>query len=129
MILRLQEAAGLLTSNPQGAITKLTRAIALQPHNAELFRQRAEAYEALHDHHSAILNFRKALILGPPNKDALAVRMAEVYCTYGERLCEEQQHVLALEMFMKALEHQPHNREYALKRYQISPIKKKLCAY
>ena len=108
-----------MKSRPGDAVIKLTRAIALQPHNAELFRQRAEAYEALRDHQSALLNFRKALLLGPPDKDALTVRMAEVYCAYGESLCEGQQHVQALEMFKMALEYQPHNREYALKRYWI----------
>ena len=117
IILRLQEVSELLKSNPRGAVIKLTRAIALQPKNAELFRQRAEAYEALFDYHPAILNFRKALLLGPLNKEALTFRLAEVYCAYGERLCEGKQHLQALEMFKMALEYQPHNREYALKRY------------
>lgn len=115
-ILRLQEVAELLKNNPRGAVIKLTRAIALQPNNAELFRQRAEAYEALSDYYPAILNFRKALFLRPENKDTLTFKLAQVCCAYGEHLCEEKQHLQALEMFKMALEYQPHNGEYALKR-------------
>eukprot|EP00731_Ephydatia_muelleri_P024858 Em0016g1129a len=128
----LQEVAELVKSNPRGAVIKLTRAIALQPKNAELFRQRAEAYEALFDYHPAILNFRKALLLGPLNKEALTFRLAEVYCAYGERLCEGNSTYRALEMFKMALEYQPHNREITclsvLKRYDecIEMIKKQL---
>ena len=98
------------------AVAKLTRAIVLDPRNAELFKQRAEALVSLGDYHMAIANFRKVLSLNPGEEEEMSGRLATVYHLHGQALVEQQQHDQALEMFRMASEYCPKEKMYTMRR-------------
>ena len=64
MVCRVDEADKLLReADPTEAISRLTKAIALNKNNAYLYQLRARAYLYCAEFQSTILNFRKALRL------------------------------------------------------------------
>ena len=114
---RLKEACSLHESgDSQQAVAKLTRAIALQPRNPDLFRLRAEAYFSLKDYHSSIINFQKVVALKPSMEVELTKRLACVHFEYGVWLYDCGKFAQALEMFEKTSEYQPENREPVMRR-------------
>ena len=106
--------------DPKQAVAKLTRAIVLDSRNAELFKQRAEAFVSLGDYHMAIVNFRKVLSLSPSEEEEITGRLATVYHLHGEALVEQQQHDQALEMFRMASDHRPEEKMYTMRRLSLS---------
>ena len=104
-------------NKPQLAISRLTRAIALQPTNPQLFQERAEVYLDLKDYESAIPNFRKAMSLAPGKREELSSRLAGVYFLYGQALStEHHKDDRALEMFTRASECNPDVKEYTMRK-------------
>ena len=114
---RLKEAHSLHESgDSQRAVAKLTRAIALQPRNPDLFRLRAEAYFSLKEYHSSIINFQKVVALKPSVEVEITERLACVHFDYGAWLYNCGKFAQALEMFEKTSEYQPENREPVMRR-------------
>ena len=114
---RLEEAVKLhQDGDPKGAVTKLTRAISLDPMNADLFKQRAEAYATLQDFHSAIINLRKALSLRPSEHTAITGRLASMHYLYGKALSQGEEYKRALEAFGVASEYRPGEKKYTMQR-------------
>jgi tetratricopeptide (TPR) repeat protein len=73
----------LLSSDIQGAIAVLTRAIQLAPTNPELLVQRGNAHSAKGDHGLAIVDYSDALRLRPNYIEALLYR-ADMYSRTGQ---------------------------------------------
>lgn len=75
MYSRQEEATHLVSCDePELAVKKLTRALALDPRNADLYKQRGEVFYKLRDYPSAIENISKALRVSPSaNKKDLQV--------------------------------------------------------
>ena len=114
----MREARRLHESgDSQKAVAKLTRAIALEPRNPELFQLRAEAYFSLKDYYSSIINFQKVISLEPDTEDEIVERLACVHYEYGTWLYDSGQFAQALEMFEKTSEYQPENKEPIMRRY------------
>ena len=103
-------------------ISTLSRAIALEPRNAELFKRRADACVAFGDYHSAILNYKRTIILNPAEEAGLVPRMADAFFQSGKQLRAEEDFVGALEAFSKASECRPGEREYTLQRWVWSKV-------
>ena len=101
----------------RAAVAKLNRAIALDPRNPELFRQRATLHEALQDYHSVIINLKKVLSLCASERTELTRQLAAVYCLYGQTLMAEGQYGEALELFQGAIGYQPQEKEYTMRRW------------
>lgn len=115
--LRLKEARSLHESGEsQKAVAKLTRAIALEPRNPDLFKLRAEAYFSLSEYHSSIINFQKVISLQPSAEGEVIERLACVHYEYGAWLYDNGQYARALEMFEKTSEYQPDNKEPVMRR-------------
>ena len=113
----MKEARDLHESGDfQKAVTKLTRAIALEPRNPDLFKLRAEAYFSLSEYHPAIINFQKVISLQPSVEGEVIERLACVHYEYGAWLYDNGQYARALEMFEKTSEYQPHNKEPVMRR-------------
>lgn len=74
----------LLEDNPTEAISRLTKAIALNKNNSHLYQLRAKAYLRCADFQSAILNFRKALQLH--HTPGLSSQLCAVYYVYSQCL-------------------------------------------
>ena len=98
------------------AVAKLTRAIALEPRNPDLFKLRAEAYFSLKEYYSSIINFRKVIALQPSVEKEITERLACVHYEYGTWLYDNGQYAQALEMFEKTSEYQPENKEPVMRR-------------
>ena len=83
------------------ALSLLTRAIGLDPHNSQYFVKRADAYLHLGDPSSATTNLRHALTLLPPGtcKDAILQQLSLALYLNGEALFREGMPHLALEKF------------------------------
>ena len=83
------------------ALSLLTKAIGLDPHNMQYFVQRADACLQLGDPSSATTNLRHALTLLPPGacKDMLQQRLSLALYLHGETLFSEGMPHLALEKF------------------------------
>ena len=113
---RLEEAESLCDSGePSKAITKLTRAIALQNQNPDLFEKRAEAYILVKNFELAIANFQKALALR--EEDSVMVeRLGVVHCQYGEALYGEGRYSQALMIYEQAAQYRPEDKEVVMKR-------------
>ena len=101
---------------------KLTRAIALQPRNAELFKQRAEAYTLLRDYHSAILNFHKVLSLSPSEQDVIHERLADVNFSFGEVLYEQGKYSQAIQSFENVCKYRQEDRDTVMKRCVLGTV-------
>ena len=117
---RRAEAKELLASGqPQDAIAKLNKALALRPREAHLYHERAWAYQRTGDYSTAIQNVKKAMALGCPCSEAsvLEEQLAELYVQFGEEYYAREQHEAALHEFSKASEIQPDHRGHILKRY------------
>lgn len=118
--IRLQDAASLCDRGEiSRAVSKLTRAIALQPRNPKLFKQRAEAYVLLKDYHAAILNFQKVLALCTSEQEYIHERLADVSFSYGEVLFSEEKYTQALYNFEKVCEYRSEDRDSIMKRYFV----------
>ena len=98
------------------AVARLTRAIALQPRNPDLFQLRAEAFFSLKEYHSSIINFQKVIALKPSVEDEITERLACVHFEYGAWLYDNGKFTQALEMFEKTSEYQPENKEPVMRR-------------
>ena len=117
MICRLKEAFSLHESGDhQRAVVRLTRAIALQPTNPDLFKLRAEAYFSLKEYHSSIINFQKVIALTPSSEEEITERLACVHFEYGAWLYNSGKFSQALEMFEKTSDYQPENKEPVMRR-------------
>ena len=103
-------------------ISILSRAIALDPHNPELFRTRAEAHFQLSDYPAAVANYRKTVSLSPSEAAGLAPRMADAYYKNGCGLRNRNDVTSALEAFTKASELCPNEREYIMQRYVVGVV-------
>ena len=113
----MKEACSLHESgDSQRAVAKLTRAIALQPRNPELFKLRAEAYFSLKEYHSSIINFQKVVALKPSIEAEITERLACVHFEYGTWLYDTGKFAQALEKFEKTSEYQPENKEPMMRR-------------
>lgn len=98
-------------------VAVLSRAMALEPHNPELFKKRADAYIQLKDYSSAIANYQKTISLAPSQATGLASCMADAYFKSGKALCEQSNLEASLEAFTKAAELLPEEQEYTLQRW------------
>ena len=94
----------------------MTRAIALQPKNSDLFELRAEAHFSLKEYHSSIINFQKVISLKPSVEAEITERLACVHHEYGTWLYDSGKYSQALEMFEKTSEYQPDNKEPVMRR-------------
>jgi len=74
----------LLENNPTEAISRLTKAIALNKDNSHLYQLRAAAYLTCADFQSAILNLRKALQLH--HSPVVSSKLCAVYYVYSQCL-------------------------------------------
>lgn len=83
------------------ALSLLTRAIGLDPHNSQYFVKRADAYLHLGDPSSTTTNLQHALTLLPPGtcKDAILQQLSLALYLNGEALFREGMPHLALEKF------------------------------
>ena len=104
------------SGDSQKAVAKLTRAIALQPRNPDLFKLRAEVHFSLREYYSSIINFQKVIALQPSIEREIIERLACVYYEYGTWLYDSGQFAQALEMFEKTSEYQPDNKEPIMRR-------------
>ena len=98
-------------------ISILSRAIALAPCNAELFKKRGDAYFQLNDFVSAIANYKRTISLSPSEAAGLAARVADAYYRSGRLFCAESRFEAALEEFSRASEFHPDGREYTMQRW------------
>ena len=98
-------------------IAVLSRAMALEPHNPELFKKRADAYIQLKDYASAIANYQKTISLAPSEATGLASRMADAYFKSGKILCAQGNLEAGLEAFTMAAQLLPQEQEYTLQRW------------
>ena len=98
------------------AVAKLTRAIALQPRNPDLFELRAEVHYSLKEYHFSIINFQKVISLKPSVEREITERLACVHHEYGTWLYDGGKFSLALEMFERTSEYQPDNKEPVMRR-------------
>ncbi|KAM6238063.1 tetratricopeptide repeat protein 16 [Spheniscus humboldti] len=94
---------------PSPAISK---AINLDLQRAELYEQRAEAFLQLCDFQSAMLNFRKVLMLVPAWEQPCLALLALVLDLQGQCLLDQELYREALEAFTWAAELQPHHRVF-----------------
>ena len=114
---RLQKAERLHNEgDPKQSVKKLTRAIALDPHNAALFKGRAEAHVSLQEYHSGVINFKKALSLSPSEREEIENRLATVHYLHGQALVAEEHYDRALEEFDLALNYHPSQKEYVMQK-------------
>ena len=102
--------------DPGLAVTKLTRAIALQPQSPDLFKLRAEAYVLLRNYEPAVVNFQKVVALKSDEDGLVTERLGIVYCEYGEALYADEKHSQALKIFEKALEYRPDDKNVVMRR-------------
>ena len=117
---RREEAKEFLAKGePKNSITKLNRALALQPREAHLYHERAWAYQQARDYCRAIQNMKKAMTLGCPCTEArvLAEQLAGLHIQFGEEHYSQKQYQEALQEFCKASEIQPDHRSHILKQY------------
>lgn len=118
---RQQEAHWLLDEGKSGeAVKRLSRALALDPRNPHLYRQRAEALVATGDLPAAIQNVKKALSIGHPEYEQLQEGLARLHTQHGDSLELQGEHSAALEAFTRAGELFPHERRYTIRRYTSS---------
>lgn len=118
VILRLNEAMILCKRGDPGlAVTKLTRAIALQPQNPDLFKLRAEAYVLLRNYEPAIVNFQKVVALKSDEDGLITERLGIVHCEYGEALYADEKYCQALKIFEKAMEYRPDDKNVVMRRF------------
>ncbi|KAK7934035.1 hypothetical protein WMY93_004931 [Mugilogobius chulae] len=95
------------------AVTCFSKAINLQPHQADLYVLQAEAYLQLCDFQSAALSYTRACVLQP---DVHTHRLAFVYYLQGQCLFDRCLFQDALESFGKASELRPGFRAYDARR-------------
>ena len=113
---RLKEAGSLCDSGePSKAIARLTRAIALQNQNPDLFEKRAEAYVLVKNFELAIANFQKVLALRVEDP-GIVERLGVVHCRYGEALYSEGRYSQALMIYEQAAQYRPEDKEVVMKR-------------
>lgn len=99
------------------SVAVLSRAMALEPHNPELFKKRADAYFQLEDYTAAIANYKKAISLAPSEATGLASRMADAYFKSGKVLCTQNKLEDGLEAFTRASQLNPEDQECTLQRW------------
>ena len=111
-IFRLSDVTTLKKEGkPNQAVAKLNRALFLQPDNPVIFRERAEVYIMLSDFHGAIINLKRTIMLREEDKEAVILRLGQVYYQYGVSLASENKYVNAMEMFTEAKLHDPANKK------------------
>ncbi|XP_046370324.2 tetratricopeptide repeat protein 16-like isoform X1 [Haliotis rufescens] len=96
------------------AIKCLTKAIGLMPDDSVFYIQRAESYVQLCDFQSAVLNYKKACLLGPSNEKIYS-RLAFLYYFQGQMLFDQHLYAEALESFSRAAEMKPDNIGYHIR--------------
>ena len=94
----------------------MTRAIALQPNNPDLFKIRAEANVSLSNYHAAIINFKKVIRLRKDEEATINKRLAVVYYNYGMTLLAEKNYAEAVDFLEFAAYYDPGNKEVVFKR-------------
>ncbi len=97
------------------AVNKLSRAIALQPLNSDLFERRAEVYVTLRNYDLAIANLQKILSLKEDN-EAVFKRLGQVHCLHGEALYDEGRYGQALEVYEQAAQYRHGDKSIIMKR-------------
>eukprot|EP00794_Sanderia_malayensis_P016028 gene16028-17648_t len=109
----LEKLAGeaLKKDNYEKAIMYLSKAVVLDPENAEIYIKKGKAYLNFCDFQSAILNYRRACIL-QPECETYFESLAFVYFLQGQTFFDEQKYEDALEFFSKAVELKPHSLGY-----------------
>lgn len=113
----LAEAKALCDEGkPELAVRRLTRAIALNPSDPELFRLRGEASVLARDFHTAIINFKKVITMHEDERASMCKRLSVVYYQYGMALFNENRHGEAADMFENAANYDPENKEAVTKR-------------
>lgn len=111
------EAKELCDEGQAGAaVRKLSRAIALEPNNPELFRHRAEALTLAGDYRTAAANFNKVISMREEAKAAMHKRLSVVYHKYGMVLVSQKKHEKAAEMFENATGYDSDNKEAVTRR-------------
>lgn len=106
----------MLNDEPALAVKRLSRALVLQPRNPSLYQQRAEGYMALGDFSSAIQNLKKALTLTQTEDMEIKDRLVSLYESYGDIFYKQHKYNLAIENYQKAIDLQPDQRRYKVKR-------------
>ncbi|XP_067660873.1 tetratricopeptide repeat protein 16-like isoform X1 [Haliotis asinina] len=96
------------------AIRCLTRAIGLKTDDPLLYMERGECYVQLCDFQSAVLNYKKACLLGPSN-EVFYSRLAFLYYFQGQMLFDQHLYAEALESFSRAAEMKPDNIGYHIR--------------
>ncbi|XP_056313142.1 tetratricopeptide repeat protein 16 [Danio aesculapii] len=96
------------------AVSCFSKAILLQPHQTELYVQRAEAYLQLCDFQSAALDYKHARRL-EPQTEAYHQRLAFIHYLQGQCLFDLGKFLEALESFTKAAELKPDFQPYHMR--------------
>lgn len=93
------------------ALMHFSKCVQLHPQEAVYYVRRGEVLLALCDFPSAILNYKRACILQPANRD-LFHRLAFLYLLHGQALFDQKLYPEALEHFSRAAEMQPDRVAY-----------------
>lgn len=101
---------------PELAVRRLTRAIALNPADPELFRLRGEACVLARDYHTAIINLKKVITMREGERTVMCKRLSVVYYQYGMALATDSRHRQAADMFKNSADYDPDNKEAVTKR-------------
>lgn len=116
-LVRLSDAITLRKEEkPKLALAKLNRALALRPDYFALFKERAEAHAMLCNFHAAIINLKRVIALKEEEREAVTLRLGQVYYQYGVSLASEKKHAEALELFEKAEIYDPTNEKTLTRR-------------
>ena len=102
------------------AIAKLNRALALQPDEPVLFRERAEVYVLSANFPAAINNFKRVIFLSKEEeRGELTLTLGQVCYRYGMSLASESNNEDALEVFKEAELHDPANEKTQTRKYEL----------
>ena len=102
--------------NHQLVITYINKALNLRPNELQYYVERAEAYLALCDFQSAILNYKRVCVLAPNSAEYYS-RLAFIYFFQGQCLFDQKLYPEALEAFSRAAEMRPEVIGYHTRRY------------
>ncbi len=117
---RLSEAETLCENKEYDkAVNKLSRAIALQPLNSDLFEKRAEVYVTLGHYELAIANLQKVHSL-KEDTGPVFERLGEVHCLHGEDLYKKEMYAQALEVYEQAAQFRPRDKSVVMQRSSIN---------